>query len=155
MTLGKPLIGWREWVALPELGISHIKAKIDTGARTSALHACRLSDYYERGVHRVRFQIHPFQRRADVVAECDAEIIDRRWVRDSGGHREKRYVIITAVALGGHSWPIEVTLTDRESMLFRMLLGRTALNKRFTIDAGKSYCLGSPPAPGADPQTDR
>lgn len=153
MTLEKPLIGWREWVTLPDLGIQHIKAKIDTGARTSALHACRVADYFERGTHRVRFHIHPFQRRTDVVTQCDAEIIDRRWVRDSGGHRERRYVITTTVCLGPHTWPIEVTLTDRDSMLFRMLLGRTAISKRFTIDAGKSFRLGSPPRKDSHPDT--
>ena len=106
-------------------------------------------------MHRVRCQSRHCWRGADVGAVCEEESMDRRWGSDSGGHQEKRYVVVTAVALGGHTWPIEVTLTDRESMLFRMLLGRTALNRRFTIDVGKSYCLGPPPAPESVPETDR
>lgn len=139
------LIGWREWLCLPEFGIEHIKAKIDTGARTSALHAFAVEPYRRRGVQRVRFGVHPLQRRSDLVAECDAEVIDHRWVSDSGGHREQRYVIASEVQLGGVAWTIELTLTDRETMLFRMLLGRTALARRFVVDPSRSYLQGDCP----------
>jgi len=142
------IVGWREWLALPQFGIAHIKAKIDTGARTSALHAFALEPYRRRGVQRVRFGVHPLQRRDDLVAQCDAEVIDRRWVSDSGGHREQRYVIASEAQLGGVAWTIELTLTDRENMLFRMLLGRTALARRFVVDSARSYVQGHRP-PGA------
>lgn len=137
-----PTIGWREWLSLPGLGVSQIKAKIDTGARTSALHAFSLSTFREKGVLMARFRLHPLQKRTDVVVECTAPVADRRWVSDSGGHREKRVVIETLVRLGDHEWPIEMTLTNRDTMQFRMLLGRTAMNRRFIVDPGRSYLLG-------------
>lgn len=138
-----PTVGWREWLALPGLGIPHIKAKIDTGARTSALHAFSLSTHREQGVLMARFRLHPIQRRTDIVVECTAPVADRRWVSDSGGHREKRVVIETSVKLGDYEWPIEMTLTNRDTMKFRMLLGRTAMIDRFIVDAGRSYLLGT------------
>lgn len=143
---GHQVIGWREWVALPALGIDHIKAKIDTGARTSALHAFAVEGYRRRGALRVRFGVHPLQKRSVPVVTCDAEVIDRRWVRDSGGHRERRYVIAAEAQLAGVAWDIELTLTDRETMLFRMLLGRTALESRFVVDPARSYLHGAHPA---------
>lgn len=139
---GLPTIGWREWLSLPELGVPHIKAKIDTGARTSALHAFSLSTFRDKGVLMARFRLHPLQKRTDVVVECTAPVADRRWVSDSGGHREKRVVIETPVRLGDHEWPIEMTLTNRDTMQFRMLLGRTAMNHRFIVDPGRSFLLG-------------
>ena len=140
-----PSIGWREWLALPELGIQQIKAKIDTGARTSALHAFSLDPYRDGGALWVHFQVHPLQKRTDVVNDCHAEVIDSRWVTDSGGHRERRYVIGTQLAIGQLNCPIELTLTDRDTMLFRMLLGRTALAKRFVVDPARSFIFGKPP----------
>jgi hypothetical protein len=138
-------IGWREWVSLPELGIEHIKAKIDTGARTSALHAFSVRAFTKQGKKMVRFQIHPYQRRKDVVVECIAPVLDKRWVTDSGGHREQRYVIESSVKLGDQVWPIELTLTNRENMKFRMLLGRTAMKGRLVVNPGRSYLVGKKP----------
>jgi hypothetical protein len=140
------IIGWREWVALPELGMPFIKAKADTGARTSALHACRVEADEENGVMVVRFVIHPLQRRTDIETRCTAPLVDERMVSDSGGHREKRYVIRTPVTLGKDTWPIELTLTNRDSMQFRMLLGRTAMSDNCLVNPNASYLLGRPKA---------
>ena len=134
-----PVIGWREWVALPELGLERIKAKIDTGARTSALHAFSLNPFIENGKDRIRFDIHPTQHDNDTVVTCVADIVDKRQVTDSGGHQEERFVILTPLTIAGQSWPIEITLTERENMLFRMLLGRNALRKHFIINPARSF----------------
>jgi hypothetical protein len=140
-------IGWREWIALPGLGIPAIKAKVDTGARTSALHAFRIESFDVDGREWVRFWIHPLRGRTDVEFRCEAPVLERRLVRDSGGHTEERCVIRTPVSLGGRDWPVEITLTSREDMLFRMLLGRSALaDAGLAVDPGASYLLGRRPA---------
>lgn len=139
------VLGWREWVSLPELGIEHIKAKVDTGARTSALHAFFVDPFMRRGRRWVRIGVHPLQGRSDIAVETEAEVIDHRHVTDSGGHREMRYVICTDVLLGSNRFPIELTLTNRDSMKFRMLLGRTALRGKFLVDAKLSYQIGLKP----------
>jgi hypothetical protein len=133
------VLGWREWAALPELGLDRIKVKVDTGARTSTLHTYRVEAFDHGGMPWVRFWVHPLQRSVAMMMICSAPMADRRVVRDSGGHEELRYVIRTPVQLGGAAWPIEVTLTDRDSMGFRMLLGRTALVGRYLVDPGASY----------------
>lgn len=134
-------IGWREWIALPELGLSGIKTKIDTGARTSALHAFALYPFQENGKDKIAFNIHPLQYSTETIVTCTADIADRRHVTDSGGHREFRYVIYTPVTLGHVTWPIEITLTERDTMQFRMLLGRRAIRKRFAVNPAKSFMI--------------
>lgn len=134
-----PTIGWREWVSLPELGIHKIKAKVDTGARTSALHAFSLKPFVEDGKNKIRFDIHPMQHNTEEVTTCVAEVVDKRLVTDSGGHEEERYVIQTPITIAGQTWSIEITLTERENMLFRMLLGRSALRKRFIVNPARSF----------------
>lgn len=135
-------IGWREWVALPQLGIPALKAKVDTGARTSALHAFTLDTYTSHHRRKVRFGVHPLQKKTGLEIFCDADVADERFVSDSGGHREKRLVIVTPVRIGEIEWPVEITLTNRDSMLFRMLLGRTALQRQFCVDPARSYAFG-------------
>ena len=142
-----PVIGWREWVRLPDLGIDAIKAKIDTGARTSALHTLSLDVAQEAGVKTARFGVHPLQRDTDTVIWCTAPVIDERSVRDSGGHREWRFVIATDIEMGDRRWPIEITLTARDTMLFRMLVGRTAM-RSLRVDPLASFLTGRPPAFG-------
>lgn len=136
-------IGWREWLALPGLGLPAIKAKIDTGARTSALHAWKIEPFSEGGAPWVRFHMHPVQRRTDISIACLAPVVDRRMVRDSGGHAERRYVIESEVELGGQRWAIEITLTDRDTMRFRMLLGRQAIGG-VCVRAGDSFLTARP-----------
>ena len=142
--MSKVVLGWREWISLPELGIEAIKVKVDSGARSSALHTFELETFTEGGVAKVRFSIHPYQHDLSVVKKCVAELADERNVTDSGGHSELRPVISTRICLGGISKTIEMTLTNRENMKFRMLLGRTAMLGDFVIDPEKSYLLGNP-----------
>ena len=140
------LIGWREWVSLPGLGIEYIKAKIDTGARTSALHTFELDVAHDAGVKIARFGVHPYQRDTDTVTWCNAPVVDERSVRDSGGHREWRFVIQTPIRMADREWPIEITLTARDTMLFRMLVGRTAM-RSIRVDPLASFLTGRPPEP--------
>ena len=136
------MIGWREWVALPALGIERIKAKLDTGARTSALHAFDLHASWQDGQLWVEFAVHPLQRNDEVEQFCRAPVLDQRWVVSSSGHRERRYVIATPLRIGAHEYPVEVTLTNRDEMGFRMLIGRTAMHRRLIVDPSTSYRAG-------------
>lgn len=138
----KLTLGWREWVALPDLNLPAIKAKVDTGARTSALHAFLIEPYTDAGIEMIRFLIHPIQHNQDFEVECCTRIHDYREVTDSGGHREMRYVIRSEITVAERHWPIELTLTNRDTMRFRMLLGRRAMENHFLVDPGASYING-------------
>jgi len=122
-------VGWEEWLGLPDLGLPALKAKVDTGARTSALHAFTIQPFGSVEKPRVRFGIHPIPDRPDFEVYCSANVVDRREVTSSNGQTELRYVIETPVHIGGQTWPIQITLTNRENMSYRMLLGRQALEK--------------------------
>ncbi len=141
----KPIIGWREWAAFPDLGVDKINAKIDTGARTSAIHAFHVREESVGGIPYVSFCLHPVQRRKIPEIFCRALIADKRVVTSSNGQKQNRIVIKTPMTLGQRTWPIELTLTDRDEMTFRLLIGREALRNRFLIDASGSYRLGKPP----------
>ncbi|HJQ06111.1 MAG TPA: RimK/LysX family protein [Nocardioides sp.] len=137
--------GWREWVGLPDLGVEHVKAKLDTGARTSALHAFDLVEFERDGVPWVRFSIHPWQKTADDARTVELPVHDRRTVRSSTGHVQQRYVVRMRLELLGRTVTAEVTLTRRDAMGFRLLIGREALRQGFLVDSGRSYLGGRPP----------
>lgn len=143
-SISLPILGWREWVALPIFNIERIKAKIDTGARSSALHAFIIDPYRRGGESWVMFAIHPLQKSSDIIVECHAQVKDKRLVSDSGGHKQRRYVIDTQFIIGHRVVNAEMTLTNRDSMRFRLLLGRTAINTRYIIDPSASYLQGNP-----------
>ncbi|GJL85078.1 MAG: hypothetical protein DHS20C02_08530 [Micavibrio sp.] len=144
--LKKILIGWEEWCALPDLGLPAVKAKIDTGAKTSALHAENIEVFNRGGQDFVRFEIPPLKKKEDLVVTCEAPLADERAVISSNGEREKRFVINTQIEFAGKIFNAEVTLTSRHKMTFRMLLGRDALKKaQVAVDPAKSFVLGKPP----------
>lgn len=135
----KAIIGWREWVGLPDLSVTSIKAKIDTGARTSSLHARNLVEMERPDGLWARFTVHPLQRRGLPAIDCSARIVERRRVVSSNGQAERRPVIHSRLRIGDMLYEIEITLTNRDEMGFRMLLGRQALRHRFIVDPGQSY----------------
>lgn len=144
----KPVLGWREWIGLPDLGVEQIKAKIDTGARSSSLHATDL-EYFERDDRDwVRFVVRPAQRSAKGRVRAEAPLVDRRPVVSSSGTRELRPFVETTMVIGGRVFPIELNLTDRRDMGFRMLLGRVDVRRRFLIEPGRSYLSSRSPKPG-------
>lgn len=136
------LIGWREWAAFPDLGAERIKAKIDTGAKTSAIHARKITTHMRAGVLWAEFLLHPVQKKRLPEIRCAAPVADRRNVRSSNGREEMRYIVHTTLRFGGREWVIELSLANRDQMGFRLLLGRDALRKKFIIDPGQSFLLG-------------
>jgi hypothetical protein len=140
----RPVIGWREWVQLPDLGVFVIKAKVDTGAATSSLHAFRLERFEKDGVPFVRFEVHPRQRSRRPSIECEAPIVKDTAVRNPGGRTELRPVIASTLIIAGQPVEALINLTGRDEMGYRMLLGRRTLRNRFVVDPGKSY-LGPRP----------
>lgn len=137
-----PVLGWREWVTLPELGIERVKAKVDTGARSSSLHAYDIHRFRRGGTSMIRFKVHPVQKDDRTVVEAEAELLEQRKVRSSNGVQTIRPVISAEVEVGSERWPIELTLVRRDLMGFRMLLGREAVRKRFLVDPGRSFLGG-------------
>jgi len=142
-----PALGWREWVGLPDHGVEWVKAKVDTGARTSSLHAPGLHTFELENREWVRFSIYPWQRSTTDAVQVEARVLDRRQVRSSSGTTERRPVVVLPVRIGSKVVDVEFTLTRRAQMGFRMLLGRQALRGRFLVDTGRSYLLGQPPRP--------
>ncbi len=139
------IVGWREWIALPELQIPRIKVKIDTGARSSSLHAYDIEQFQRDGKAWIRFIAHPFQRDLLQTITCEAPLLDIRKVRSSNGECTDRPVIVTTIRMDEHQWPIELTLASRDAMGFRMLLGREALRGRALVDPGRSYLVSRRP----------
>ena len=142
MLQSKIILGSEEWCTLPELGIPSIKARVDSGAKTSALHAKNIAPFIKEGQNWVKFDINPIQNNVKTIIHCEAPLVDKRVVKSSSGFREQRYVIQTALEIGNSTWIIEMTLTNRDSMGFRMLLGREAMSGRVLVDPEKQYLLG-------------
>lgn len=138
------IAGWREWVSLPGLGVPWMKAKLDTGARSSAIHAFDIEELERDGDTWVRYSIHPWQRSAEDATECESKVLEQRHVRSSSGHSEERYVVHVDVSLVGRVVTAEVTLSRRDEMGFRMLVGREALRQGFLVDPRRSYLGGRP-----------
>jgi hypothetical protein len=136
--------GWREWVSLPDLGVPWIKAKLDTGARSSAIHAFDLEEFERDGVTWVRFSVHPWQRTSEEAVGVELPVHDRRAVRSSSGHADERYVVLLRVRLLDRTDTTEMTLSRRDEMGFRLLIGREALRQGFLVDSGRSYLGGRP-----------
>ena len=141
----RQIIGWREWVALPDLGVTEVKAKVDTGADNSSLHAFNIESFSEDGIEKVRFEIHPRQRKKKPSIECMAEVVGERRVKNPGGRTEIRPVIRTKLIVAGQELEALVNLTTRDEMTFRMLLGRRTVRRHFVVDPGRSY-LGDRPS---------
>jgi len=133
------IVGFEEWVGLPELGLPSLKAKLDTGAKTSALHAVNIEPFCEGGMEKVRFKVHPVPRRPAIEIACVARLVDERPVTSSNGERELRYVIATVLEIGVERWPIELTLTNREGMRYRMLIGRQGMRAGMLIEPTASF----------------
>jgi ribosomal protein S6--L-glutamate ligase len=133
--------GWREWAQLPELGVDYIKVKIDTGAKTSSLHAFQLSTVKHGGQDYVKFDIHPIQDNDTVIYTCISPIVDYRWITSSTGHRQQRFIIETQLKIGDYNSLVQLSLANRDEMGFRMLIGRAALKKEVLVDPAHSFLL--------------
>ena len=139
----KKRVGWREWISLPEIGIIAMQCKVDTGAKTSALHAFKVDSFERDEQLWVRFSVHLDENDLSKIQVCEAKVVDQRSVTDSGGNISQRFFIETLLGIGESHYPIQVSLTDRDTMKFNMLLGRTALRKgHFIVDPSKSYQQG-------------
>ncbi|AOC93220.1 MULTISPECIES: 30S ribosomal protein S6--L-glutamate ligase [Flavobacterium] len=146
MLQNKVILGSEEWCSFPELGIPTIKARVDSGAKTSAMHALNIAPFIKNDANWVKFDINPIQNNIKTIIHCEAPLVDKRIVKSSSGFREHRYVIQTSLKIGDAKWPIEMTLTNRDSMGFRMLLGREAMSGRVLVDPEQKYLLGQPTA---------
>jgi ribosomal protein S6--L-glutamate ligase len=144
MLQNKIILGSEEWCSFPELGIPTIKARVDSGAKTSALHAINIAPFKKESQNWVKFDINPIQNNVKTIIHCEAPLVDKRIVKSSSGFREERYVIQTPLEIGNSKWLIEMTLTNRDSMGFRMLLGREAMSGRVMVDPEQQYLLGQP-----------
>ena len=148
----RPAMGWREWVSLPGLGIERVKAKVDTGARTSSLHAYDITTRRTASGIWLRFVVHPIQRETRTEVACRARLVEERHVRSSNGRSELRPVIRTRIRVGEEEWEIDLTLTSRDVMGFRMLLGREAIRRRYVVDPGRSFLAGERPRRSRSPR---
>ena len=156
MTESLPVIGWREWVGLPELGVKRVKVKVDTGARSSSLHAVDIEEFHRNGQDFVRFVVYPRQNSDQKQITCEAPVLEFREVRSSNGKVQRRAVIRTSLKLLGQVYPVDLTLADRSKMGFRMLVGREALRGRFLVDSAASFLCGrrgKSHSPGGDQET--
>ena len=146
--LSRPKLGWREWAIFPDFGDIWVKAKVDTGARTSAIHAFDIEPFDKDGERWVRFNLHPVQRRKTPEIQCECRLLEERQVTSSNGQRQLRPVVRVPVLVASRRFDIDLTLTNRDEMGFRMLLGREALKRRFLIDPGRSFLGGKKPKEG-------
>lgn len=136
-----PVAGWSETASLPELGVDSIRVKLDTGAKTSALHAFNLLEFKKQDQTWVKFEIHPLQNNDTHIIKCSVPVSDIRHIKSSNGQSEKRYVIFSPIKIGSIEWPIEITLTNRDQMSYRMLLGRTAMQNRLLVNPHRTHLL--------------
>ncbi|WP_188151271.1 ATP-dependent zinc protease family protein [Teredinibacter waterburyi] len=139
----KKLIGCEEWCSFPSLGIAAIKARVDSGAKTSCIHAMNIRVVKREGVRWVKFDIHPLQKNRRTHLSCEAKLVDRRVIKSSSGDTQKRVVIAVPMTLGDDTWEVQLTLTNRDSMGYRMLLGREAMVGRVIIDPELQFCMGN------------
>lgn len=137
-------VGWREWVSLPLLGVERVLAKVDTGARSSCLHAFNVREISGGESPTIAFDIHPLHADDSLVIRCTSDLLEYRQIKSSNGEQEERPVVRVIMQLKGKQWPIDLTLTNRDAMGFRMLLGREAIRGRFVVDPGRSYLQGDP-----------
>ncbi|WP_149085419.1 MULTISPECIES: ATP-dependent zinc protease family protein [Microbacterium] len=144
-THSNTLTGWREWVSLPDLGVDWIKAKIDTGARTSSLHAFDIQEFTRDDEAWVRFRVKPWQDSQEDAVVVESPVHDRRAVRSSSGHAQERFVVQLMIRLVDREVLAEVTLSNRDEMGFRMLIGREALRQGYVVDPARSFLGGRAP----------
>lgn len=136
-----PIAGWNETASLPEFGVEAIRVKLDTGAKTSTLHAFNIETFKKSGKTWLKFEIHPLQFNDNHIISCEAPLVDLRNIKSSNGQKEKRYIISSLIKIGDYAWPIEITLTNRDEMNYRMLLGRTAMQNKLIVDPHRTHLL--------------